>query len=122
MSNARIYRSRHPTAAQRDGEGADDPDLLSPEEFLRINQNGNTRKNSEVALRTYERVMSEVADKTGEVYEDLMKAGATASRTSRTSSPTAPRCWKPSGRGALSGCGSLSPRPTRRRPAGNNLS
>ena len=43
-------------------------------EYLELNRNGNTRRNSEVALRTYERVMSDLSKRSREVFEPLREA------------------------------------------------
>ena len=64
-------RSRHPTAQR--GNANVDLDLLSPEEFLRINQNGNTKKNEEVAMTAYTRVMNNLSEKSGEVFPPLQE-------------------------------------------------
>ena len=63
-------RSRNPTANQ----AAANLDLIDPVEYLDLNRNGNTRRNAEMALRTYERIMSSLSERSGEVFEPLKEA------------------------------------------------
>ena len=63
-------RSRHPTANNAD----DDLDLMDPFEYLEANRNENTRKNEDVAMKTYSRVMSRLSDRGGEDFEPLKEA------------------------------------------------
>ena len=63
-------RSRHPQAHQEDPN----LDLLDPNDYLELNKNGNTRKNSDMALRQYERVMSRLSERGGEDFESLKEA------------------------------------------------
>ena len=51
-----------------------DLDTLSPEQYMEQMRNGNTRRNDETAVKTFERVMAELSKKTGEVYESLEEA------------------------------------------------
>ena len=65
---------RHPTANHP--HNTDDTDLLSPHDYLARRENGNTRKNIQVANAAYERVMKNLAVKEGrgEVYPSLKEA------------------------------------------------
>ena len=63
-------RSRHPT-----GDFGDvDYDLMDPKDYLQFNKNGNTKRNIDVAVRTYNRVMEQLSLKSGEAYESLQDA------------------------------------------------
>ena len=47
---------------------------MDPDEYLAINSNANTKKNIEHAAKTYDRVMAELADQSGEHFESLQEA------------------------------------------------
>ena len=64
--------SRHPTARHQNTKV--DLDLLPPEQYLQMNKNGNSKKNEDVALKTYDRVMSVLLEKSGEVFDSLQEA------------------------------------------------
>ena len=72
-STAPQPRSRHPTA----GAPNQNLDLMDPDEYLAINSNANTKKNIEHAAKTYDRVMAELADQSGEHFESLQEAPLT---------------------------------------------
>ena len=63
-------RSRHPTAIQATA----DLDLIDPVEYLELNRNGNTKRNCDVAMKTYNRVMSDLSRRSGETFEPLIEA------------------------------------------------
>jgi hypothetical protein len=65
-------RSRHPTG----GAPNQNLDLIDPDEYLALNANPNTKKNVAHAVKTYERVMAELAIKSGEHFESLQEAPA----------------------------------------------
>jgi hypothetical protein len=66
--NKQKPRSRHPT-----GSLYPDPalDLLEPEEYLKLNENANTRKNVDSAVANYDRVMMAHEEKSREKYIGL---------------------------------------------------
>ena len=47
---------------------------MDPEEYLELNKNGNSRRNQDVALRSYERVMNQLGQSMGEEFEPLETA------------------------------------------------
>ena len=47
---------------------------MHPEEYLELNNNGNSRRNQDVALRSYEGVMNELGQAMGEEIEALETA------------------------------------------------
>ena len=63
-------RSRHPTAIQATA----DLDLIDPVKYLELNRNGNTKRNCDVAMKTYNRVMSDLSRRSGETFEPLKEA------------------------------------------------
>ena len=65
-------RSRNPTAGH--GGSIANQDLVDPLVYLELNKNGNTRRNGEVALRTYDRVMADLSRGSKEVFEPLKEA------------------------------------------------
>ena len=47
---------------------------MDPDEYLALNVNANTKKNEDMAAKTYDRVMNELAMKSGEHLESLQEA------------------------------------------------